>query len=234
MKMASATSRTSATRSVSKTRARKPLTSQAILKAALKLVDKEGVDGFSMRRLGQVLNVKAMSIYHYFPNKDAILDDMIDLIYIELYENIKIESLKNESPHVVISNFIDGFRDVWRKHPKAFRLLAQRPVVTTRGRQNVEVFMNALVESGLSKEGAIFAYRTILCFASGFILLENAGVSPLYTIGDFDREYSVGLDIILSGIEQRLRPNTGGAVKANGKGQPRQAQYGRKETRPER
>lgn len=187
-----------------------------------------------MRRLGQSLNIKAMSIYHYFPNKDAILDDLLDLIYIELYNNTKIESIKNEPPNVIISHFIDGFRATWRKHPKAFRLLAQRPVVTTRGRRNVEFFMNALLESGLDKESAVFAYRTILCFASGFVLLENAGVSPLYTIGDFDREYSVGLDIILAGIEQRLRSKAGVVVKSNGKAQSNVTQYSRKEARLER
>jgi len=53
---------------------RAPLTRETIVEKALEILDTDGVDGISMRRLGEALGVEAMALYHHFPNKDAILD----------------------------------------------------------------------------------------------------------------------------------------------------------------
>lgn len=44
-----------------------------VIREALAIVDAEGMDGLSMRRLGMQLNVKGASLYHHFANKDEIL-----------------------------------------------------------------------------------------------------------------------------------------------------------------
>ncbi len=51
---------------------RAPLSADGILAAAIKLIDRDGIAAFSMRKLGAALGVQAMSIYHHFPNKDAL------------------------------------------------------------------------------------------------------------------------------------------------------------------
>ena len=48
---------------------REPLTREKIIEKALELLDAEGVEGFSMRRLGEALGVEAMALYHHFPSK---------------------------------------------------------------------------------------------------------------------------------------------------------------------
>ena len=53
---------------------RKPLNRDRIATAALELVDREGLDALSMRKLGKALGVQAMSLYRYFDSKDALLD----------------------------------------------------------------------------------------------------------------------------------------------------------------
>ena len=49
-----------------------------VLDAALELVDRVGVDGLSMRKLGVALGVEAMTLYHYVPNKDALLSGLVE------------------------------------------------------------------------------------------------------------------------------------------------------------
>ena len=56
------------------------LSRQQILDAALGLVDRDGLKGLTMRSLGQELGVEAMTLYHYVPNKDALLDGLVDLL----------------------------------------------------------------------------------------------------------------------------------------------------------
>ena len=53
---------------------RKALTREAILDAAIEILDRDGMSGLSMRKLGTAVGVEAMSLYNHVPNKDALLD----------------------------------------------------------------------------------------------------------------------------------------------------------------
>lgn len=62
---------------------RKPLSAERIAEAALALVDKGGIDGFSFRVLAKKLGCEAMSIYHYYPSKAHLFDAMIEICIAE-------------------------------------------------------------------------------------------------------------------------------------------------------
>ncbi|HJT63643.1 MAG TPA: TetR family transcriptional regulator, partial [Candidatus Limnocylindria bacterium] len=62
---------------------RKPraaLSRDRVLRTAIGLADREGIDALTMRRLASELGVEAMTLYHYVTNKDEILAGMIDLV----------------------------------------------------------------------------------------------------------------------------------------------------------
>ena len=63
---------------------RKPLSRERILAAALELVDEQGIDALSMRKLGQSLGYEAMSLYNHVANKDDLLDGILDLVLAEM------------------------------------------------------------------------------------------------------------------------------------------------------
>ena len=54
------------------------LSKQRVVAEAVRLADREGVEGLSMRRLAGALGAGAMSLYHYVASKDELLDAMID------------------------------------------------------------------------------------------------------------------------------------------------------------
>jgi AcrR family transcriptional regulator len=60
---------------------REPLTRDRVLAAACELADEDGLDALTMRRLADALGVEAMSLYHHVPNKDAILDGLVELAF---------------------------------------------------------------------------------------------------------------------------------------------------------
>ena len=60
------------------TRPRPGLTPVLIVESAIALLDAEGADAFSMRKLGTHLGVDPMAVYHYFPNKTALFDGIVD------------------------------------------------------------------------------------------------------------------------------------------------------------
>ena len=60
------------------------LSKQRVVLEAVRLADREGVHGLSMRRLADALGAGAMSLYHYVASKDELLDAMIDVVFEEI------------------------------------------------------------------------------------------------------------------------------------------------------
>jgi AcrR family transcriptional regulator len=71
-------------KSTAKSVKRTPLQKQQIVYAAVKIADECGLDGLSMRKLGQALGVEAMALYHHFPHKEALIDSMVDSVHAEI------------------------------------------------------------------------------------------------------------------------------------------------------
>ena len=63
---------------------RAPLSRDQVLQAAVALADEGGVGALSMRKLGQVLGVEAMSLYNHVAGKGDLLDKMIDVVFGEI------------------------------------------------------------------------------------------------------------------------------------------------------
>ena len=63
---------------------RAPLSRERVLRAALVLADEGGIEGLTMRRLGERLQVEAMSLYNHIAGKDDILDGIVDLVFSEI------------------------------------------------------------------------------------------------------------------------------------------------------
>ncbi len=192
---------------------RPPLTRQIILQTALKLVDNKGFDALSMRRLGRELNIEAMSIYHYFKNKDDLLDGLHSLMMQHIFKIMNANSSQDLSWDHQAENFAAAYRIVGRAHPHIFRIVAQRPLVMDEAIPTGHSLMEAFLRAGLDNNGAIVAYRSVTCFVAGFVLLENATLKPLYTTGDFDLEYTRGLEVLVTGIRERLSPEIRTASK---------------------
>ena len=60
------------------------LTAERVLSTALGLADQIGINDLTIRRLAEALDVKPMTIYHHVPNKEAIIDGMVDLVFSEI------------------------------------------------------------------------------------------------------------------------------------------------------
>src|SRR6476659_8777938 len=66
------------------TEARTPLNRERVLRAAVAFADESGIATLSMRKLGEVLGVEAMSLYNHVANKSELLDGMVDLVFGEI------------------------------------------------------------------------------------------------------------------------------------------------------
>ena len=100
------------------------LTRERIVSSALALVDREGLSALSMRRLGAELGVDPMAVYYYVPNKDALLDAIVEAVMGEI--DLGIDD-KSASPEDRIMCAARAYRDVMLAHANAL------PAVLSRG-----------------------------------------------------------------------------------------------------
>jgi AcrR family transcriptional regulator len=82
-----------ATRPQPAEKTRTPLTRERVLRAAVALADERGIEALTMRTLGTELGVEAMSLYNHVPNKDGVLDGLVELVVGEILDAVDDETL---------------------------------------------------------------------------------------------------------------------------------------------
>jgi AcrR family transcriptional regulator len=174
--------------------ARQPLDRSRIVGAAVGFIDEFGLPGLSMRRLGSILGVEAMSLYRYVPGRENLLDAVVESILAEMLEDDEILDSPRDGWQDFLQRIAHGVRRVALAHPRAFPLVASRPTEAPwlrpplRSLQTVESFLNGLLSEGFTEGSAVSAYRAFTSFLLGHLLLEvsalGADVGPLDVMDD--------------------------------------------------
>jgi AcrR family transcriptional regulator len=103
------------------TEPRTPLNRDRVLRAAVELADREGIEAVSMRRLGQELGVEAMSLYNHVARKEDVLDGMVDVIVAEIDAASDASDWKTAARNRILSA-----RRVMLRHPWASAVIVSR------------------------------------------------------------------------------------------------------------
>ena len=153
---------------------RLPLTRERVLEAALDLIDADGVAGFSMRKLGRALQVEAMSIYHHFPDKGAIMDGIVDAVY----GRIEIPKADAGLPWPEqIESAARAFRGALLEHPGALPIIATRSATGVAGFEVIEGALASFRVAGFSPDYSFYAVNALAAFVIGSCLQQAE--SPL-------------------------------------------------------
>jgi AcrR family transcriptional regulator len=143
---------------------RKPLNRERILAAALELVDEQGIEALSMRKLGQSLGYEAMSLYNHVANKDDLLDGILDLVLAEMEPPDPAGGL----PAIRASSL--SAHEALRKHPWAASLLMSPARIRPKRLEFMDALLGALREAGFSAETTYHAYHALDAHIIGFSL----------------------------------------------------------------
>jgi AcrR family transcriptional regulator len=178
--------------------ARVPLDRKRIVRAAVAFIDEHGLAALTMRRLGGVLDVEAMSLYRYVPGREDLLDAVVDTIIDEMYDDEDVIEAPRDGWQDYLQRLAHGVRRVALTHPRAFPLVASRPPEAPwlrpplRSLQWVERFLGALTGEGFDELAAVAAYRAFTSFLLGHLLLEasahGADLGPLDVLDDGESE----------------------------------------------
>lgn len=210
---------------------RKPLSGERIIEAALRVMDQEGLEAVTMRRLGRELGVEAMSLYNHVEDKDAVLRGILARVLgdFELPGDRELDWIER------IREMSRTFRALLLRHPGVIPLLSEKsgPITDPRALAPIETALQTLREAGLSQEETIHAYRAVVGFVVGNVALEIAGflnpddealayleqmrdaipferfprvieLLPAMHACDPDQEFEHGLDLLLTGLRSRV------------------------------
>ncbi|BCK58215.1 TetR family transcriptional regulator [Nocardia wallacei] len=218
------------------------MTRAAVLSAALEIVDRDGVEGLSMRRLAEAVGRDPMVIYRHVPNKAAVIDGVAEVVFTELSVDAAASDWVAEVRRVARE-----FRRVALAHPRAVPLLVTRPLATPLGQRPpatvrlLEDMLALLTRVGYTEVDALHIYRALFGFLYGHVLneLQELVERPEETddllrlglyrlpIGEFPlvrglasvlasydgaAELERGLDILLAGLAATL-PGPGNAPR---------------------
>lgn len=206
---------------------RAPVNRERVLRAAITLADRDGIDSLTMRGLGRALGVEAMSLYNHVTSKDDILDGIVDLVLGDVEVPGSGTPWKAAMRHRSISAHA-----VLLAHPWAAIQIMSRYNIGPGMTRYLDATLGRLREGGFSIEGALDAWNTLDSHLYGFTLQElnlpfdaddapqvSASVLPQLSATDFPHvteiighvmqsgrreDFTFGLDLILEGLERKL------------------------------
>jgi AcrR family transcriptional regulator len=157
-------------RSISVPERSTPLTRESISAAALQLIDLQGLDNLSMRRLGKELGVEAMAFYHHFKNKGELLDAVME----RLLEEVSLPPRGKASPLQRLKVMCESYRQLAVKHPNAFILLSYRRFNSEQSFELYEQVLEAMDDLGLDDSLSARYFRMMGYYMNGAGLAEIA------------------------------------------------------------
>ena len=213
------------------------ITRELVLATAVELIDRDGADALSMRRLAAALDRDPMILYRHAPSKAALLDGVVETVLAQLHVN-PADPDWTAQLRVVARDY----RALALAHPNVVPLLVTRPLATPlalrpRGTlRPLEDILALLTGAGFSGADALHVYRAFFGFLNGHVLnelqelVENPdetddllrlglnrlplGEFPLlrslaHTLAGYDgaAELERGLDILLTGLAGTLSPS---------------------------
>jgi AcrR family transcriptional regulator len=141
----------------------------ATLKAALKIIDEEGLEKLSIRRLGAALNVQGISLYHHFKDKDEILAAVCELAL----ANVRTPNTTDIDWREWLLNNALKFRDTLRSHPNLVPVMMRRHPLRIGLREH-NATAGLLAVQGVQREAIMPLLETLEELALGSASYESA------------------------------------------------------------
>jgi AcrR family transcriptional regulator len=205
-----------------------------VLDGAFELLNAEGLDGITMRKLGAVLNVHAGALYRHFPSKEALLDAMAEKLLEGVTEPAP-EGPWDEQLQVLAHRFraaLSANRDGARLYAGTF---IQQPNTNAAG----GIAVSALCAAGMSPERAGWVAFAGMYYVLGHTIEEQARLrlaegddwqaraslsppgDPMFAralesviTADSSERFAYGLELFIEGVRQQLAAGKDGVAGA--------------------
>jgi AcrR family transcriptional regulator len=140
----------------------------SVLEAARRVADEQGVDRLTMRRLAAELGVMPNALYTYFPDKEALLDALLD----DLLAGVEAGDPTEGDWRDGLVRVMDSTRRLLLTHPQLASAFIARPGLGPNAVRLGEISLELLGRGGLEGERAVEALRVLLVYSLGFAVFQ--------------------------------------------------------------
>ena len=161
-----------------------------VVDTALAIVDRDGLDGLTMRRLASELGVEAMSLYHWFPNKAAILDALVEAAIRETAT--RVDATPEAGWRANLRALAMGYRQVLLAHPNTVSCMGGRPGKSVETMRFIERMLDVLRSDGFSPVHAVRSMQSVLAYINGAVSAEIGRDEPRGRVGRLPRAVPAG------------------------------------------
>ena len=149
--------------------ARERLTRDRVVEAALRIMDQEGLDAVTMRRVAREVGVEAMSLYHHVRDKE----DLLDGICAQVMRDFRYPD--EDRPWIEVAR--DGAREwrrVLREHPNVIAVWAerQRPMTDLEGLMPMEFALRVIGRAGIDAREGVQVFNVLGGYIMGVVMME--------------------------------------------------------------
>lgn len=161
---------------------RERLTRERVIAAALHVMDAEGLDAVTMRRVAREVGVEAMSLYNHVRDKDDLWDGICTRVMSEFrFPDVGGDWMQSArfAAH--------EWRRVLKLHPNVVTLFAghAKPLSQPDGLRPMEYALGLLRQAGLSDRDAARVFNVLGGYIMGFVLME---VGQMFGAGALDKQ----------------------------------------------
>lgn len=149
------------------------LSREAVIRAALELLDEVGLDGLTLRGIATRLGVQAPALYWHVKNKRELIDEMATAILHEALSGMPLAS-EHESWADWLAELARGYRAMTLRYRDGGRVLSGAHTPAPELYRMLETVLRVLTEAGFSAREGLRAITTLISFVSGFVIEEQA------------------------------------------------------------
>jgi AcrR family transcriptional regulator len=158
---------------------RKPLSKDNYVQAAMEFVDNNGISALTMRALGEKLGVDPTAVYRHFPNKEHLVNAMLDRLLGEALEHI---DPAGTPPRRIIVNTTQRVRETFQRHPRLVSEFASSNGAFLNGLTLSKRMIAALQEMGLSGDNLVRCYQMFEGYILGNGIFDSGSAPDTFSI----------------------------------------------------
>jgi AcrR family transcriptional regulator len=174
----------------------------AVIAAGRALLERDGPDALTMRRVADAVGVRAPSLYKHVAGRDDLIRLILEDVADELTAILQ-EAVSMGAPRADVRRMTDAYRRFAGQNPAAYGLLFARGApegAVSRSQRSSAALLSAMTAI-VGPADALPAARTVVAWAHGFIMMEQAGAFRLG--GDIDTAWDFGIERILDALDTR-------------------------------
>ena len=146
---------------------------EAVVRTALRVLDKTGLDGLTVRKIASELHVQAPALYWHFKNKQELLDEMATTVLADFVREQGMPA-ENLSWSAFASEHVHGLRQTLLRYRDGARMFSGRYLTDSSLYATMEAGLRKFTDAGFSLSEAESVLSTLYCYVVGFTIEEQA------------------------------------------------------------